>query len=84
VKGIEIYAAKINEDGTISKEESTDRFVNDCSLSAWSPVRYCPVNTVATGIEGYFTEGGDFTGIALHCAPLQVKGGSVSNRTKKG
>jgi hypothetical protein len=71
VQGIEIYAAKVNEDGTVSGAGASERFAAS-GCSAWSPTRFCPAGTVAVGVLSYFTDGGGFSGIALQCKALQA------------
>jgi hypothetical protein len=71
VKGIEIYATKVNEDGTISGQGVSERFVAS-GCSAWSPTRFCPAGKVAVGVLSYFTDGGGFSGLALQCMALQA------------
>jgi hypothetical protein len=71
VQGIEIYAAKVHEDGTVGGAGVNERFVAS-GCSAWSPTRFCPAGTVAVGVLSYFTDGGGFSGLALQCKALQA------------
>jgi hypothetical protein len=71
VKGIEIYATRVNEDGTMNSEaRPINRFTVD-GHTQWSQARFCPRDNIAVGLQTYFSDTGGFTGIALQCKGIE-------------
>jgi hypothetical protein len=73
VRGIEIHAAKVNDDGTVTPNaQPSKRFAVD-GCNAWSAAAFCPKDQIAVGARGYFTDAGGFSGIALQCSALEAQ-----------
>jgi hypothetical protein len=70
VQGIELYAAKVDEDGTVTPDANADKRFAASGCNTWSAARYCRAGEVAVGVTGYFTDGGGFSGVALQCRAI--------------
>ena len=72
VKGVRIYAAKVNDNGTVIGGAQPVRSLTLGGCNAWQPARFCPPDQIAVGVRAFYVEAGGFTGLALQCQKLEA------------
>ncbi|HKL62900.1 MAG TPA: LamG-like jellyroll fold domain-containing protein [Woeseiaceae bacterium] len=77
LKGVRVWGAKINPDGTTSPANVNDEEeLNNCN--DWAPRRTCPDNQIATGVVVMANDAGgddkaDITGLRLICHSVGIR-----------
>jgi hypothetical protein len=72
VRGIRVFAATVDDDGTVGTAAQSTESLTLGGCSNWQPPRYCPKSQIAVGVKSYFTASGGFTGIALQCKAVEA------------
>ena len=73
IKGIKLYGARLNSDGSLTQNSTPATFSrNNCK--EWHSKVSCPSGQVVDGIRGYYNDKKyGFSGIAIHCSSIKQR-----------
>lgn len=72
LKGIRLWGARLNADGSLSAIGGAHE-AKRTNCTSWRAARSCPAGQVAVGLRGYHDSSGSFKGIELQCAPMKLR-----------